>query len=72
MNIRVTRLVEDQGTIVVFEGTDDDGRMYWWGEGHTTAQAIVDALADPEVEAVQVEVLLWQIVASGPPRAVTE
>lgn len=63
MSVAVTRLVEDQGTIVVFEGTTENGNTIWFGADHRPAQDIADALQ--RGEAPEVEVEGWQVIGGA-------
>lgn len=62
--LTVTRLVRDEGTVVVFEGSDNnaDGRLICFAADHRPAQDIVWALEAGED--VQVVVEPWQLVGS--------
>jgi len=44
MNVTATRLVDDHGTIVIFEGMDATGEIVYFASDHRPAQAIADAI----------------------------
>lgn len=52
MNVTVTAVVADHGTIVVFGGVTDEGRQVHFGVDHRPAQGLADALAEGPVDAV--------------------
>jgi hypothetical protein len=60
MEITVDRIVSDQGSIVVFEGLNEDSLRVSFGADHRPAQAIADALASGEEPVCFVED--WQIL----------
>lgn len=60
MNLSVTRMVRDEGSIVVFAGTDDEGREVHFGCDHGPAQEVVERII--ERGTVQVAIDSWQIV----------
>lgn len=58
--VQVTGLVRDEGTIVVLEGTNDEGETVRFACDHRPAQDIINALEagqDPEAA-----VASWQFV----------
>lgn len=68
MFLTVTRPVEDCGTVVIFEGVDEQDRLVTFACDHRCAQALVDGLAGGDV--VEVEVEGFQILHVGAPGAV--
>ena len=61
--VTVKRLVEDQGTIVIFEGTDQvSGETVWFGADHRPAHAMLERGLQVDGEAMVVEVEPWQVL----------
>jgi hypothetical protein len=63
MTVTVERIVSDQGSIVIFEGLDEEG-LFWiqFAADHRPAQWIADALShgiNPECHVEN-----WQIIGS--------
>lgn len=66
MQLLVTGPVRDEGTIVVLEGVDEEGRVFHFAADHRPAQDILNALSDPETESeVLVDVEEWQILGGA-------
>ncbi len=64
LNVTATRLVADEGSVVVFEGHDDAGTYITFGSDHRPAQQIVEAIEE-EGEA-RVEVPIWAVLTRAP------
>lgn len=61
--VTVKRLVEDQGTIVVFEGETESGDTVWFGADHRPAHAMLERGLQVDGEPMQVELEPWQVIA---------
>lgn len=53
--LTVTDVVQDAGSVVIFEGEHDDGRRYLFGADHGPAQDILDAFSTGATVHVEVE-----------------
>lgn len=63
--LTVTEPVEDQGTVVVFDGIESETDLvFTFAVDHRCAQALVEGLCDGED--VEVEIEAWQVI--GAPR----
>lgn len=63
MLINLTQLVRDEGSVVVFEGLDNEGLLVTFGVDHRTAQDLVNLLEageDPDVEVPEWSILKTQ------------
>ena len=63
MEICITEYVSDEGTVVVFNGTLNDGRRVAIGVDHRCAQPIVDELLDGFPANAVVEG--WQVLGTA-------
>lgn len=60
MHINLTQLVRDEGSVVVFEGLDEEGALVTFAVDHHIAQDLVNLLEageDPEVEVPEWSIL---------------
>ncbi len=61
--VTVTTIISDEGSVVVMEGTDEDGNTFRFGVDHRMAQPIVDDLNDGLEPWAQVPV--WAILGGA-------
>jgi hypothetical protein len=60
MIVNVTDYVSNQGTVLVFEATTEDGRTIKFGADHRPGRDLVEALANHESVVAWVED--WQVI----------
>lgn len=65
MEVTVTEIVRDEGSVVLFRGLTDDGAAVVFAADHRPAQAIVNALIEGDGDDVVCFVEPWQIVGVG-------
>ena len=64
MEVTVTEIVRDEGSIVLFRGLTDDGTAVVFAVDHRPAQALVDGMLNDEEDVIAF-VEAWQIVGSA-------
>jgi hypothetical protein len=57
--------VRDEGSVIVLEGVDDDGDVYWFACDRRPALDIIHALQSGYETEIDVFVEPWQIVGSA-------
>jgi hypothetical protein len=63
--VTVSHVVADQGTIVIFDGTDEYGNDVRFAADHRQAQAIADALAYEDDDNILATVPRWAVLGAA-------